>query len=84
MKDGMPNICLPLSFRDSIWKAGTSALDQSLYAPISKRLFNNDLRTRRLLQACDLLKQQYKVSQGKDYFLMYQKLRKQIPFKPIN
>ncbi len=61
----------------------TVALDQSSYAPIFTRLFNDDFRTRRLLQACDLLKQQYNLTRDNDYFSMYQKLRKQITFKPF-
>lgn len=63
----------------------TAAWDQSSfsYSPIFTRLFYDDLRTRRLLQACGLLKQQYNLSRDKDYFLVYQKLRKQIAIKPI-
>jgi len=62
-----------------------AAWDQSSYSysPIFTRLFHDDFRTRRLLQACNLLKQQYNLSQDKDYFLVYQKLRKQIAIKPI-
>jgi hypothetical protein len=59
------------------------ALDQSSYAPIFTRLFNDDFRTRRLLQACDVLKQQYNLTRDKDFFQMYQKLRKQIIFNPF-
>ncbi len=61
----------------------TLAFDQSSDAPINERLFGNDFRTRRILQACDLLKQQYRVSRDNDYLLMYRKLRKLIPFKPF-
>jgi hypothetical protein len=61
----------------------TVVLDRSSDAPVFTRLFNEDFRTRRLLQTCDLLKQQYNLTRDKDYLLMYQKLRKQIAFKPF-
>ena len=59
------------------------ALDLSYNGPIFTHLFRDEFRTRRLLQACDLLKQQYTASGDRDYIHMYRKLRALVPTTSI-
>jgi len=47
--------------------------------PLEQELFVDNLMTRRLLQACDLLKQYYCLTKEKDYLSVYHKLRNQVP-----
>ncbi|MCC6303314.1 MAG: hypothetical protein IT489_11025 [Gammaproteobacteria bacterium] len=54
--------------------------DQSQHAPIFTRLFRDGPQTRRMLQACDLLKEKYCLTQDNDYLDMYYKIRKDIEF----
>jgi hypothetical protein len=56
--------------------------DQSLSGRIFEPLFYPDIRTRRLLQSCDLLKGEYLASGAEEYLAMYQKLRAKISTKP--
>lgn len=57
--------------------------DQSLSAPIFTAMFPEDPRTRRLLQACDLMKSKYRESTDEDYLKMYWKLRDQIQYSNL-
>lgn len=61
-----------------------AAPDQSQCAPIFTRLFKDDSRTRRMLQACDLLKEKYSRTLEDEYLQMYQKIRKDIVFSMPN
>jgi hypothetical protein len=54
--------------------------DQSFSAPIFKRLFPNDINTRRALQACDLMKTKYIEKKDKKYLEMYWQLRADIQY----
>jgi len=54
--------------------------DQSFSAPIYKRLFPIDINTRRVLQACDLMKTKYIEKKDKKYLEMYWKLRAGIQY----
>lgn len=50
-------------------------------APIFTRLFNDDVKTRKMLQTCDLLKEKYCITKDYDFLNMYFKIRKDIDFK---
>jgi hypothetical protein len=54
--------------------------DQSLTHPIFSRLFPDDVRTRRLLITCDLLKKSYRKSFNVELLNSYWDLRKEIKF----
>ena len=56
--------------------------DQSAYRPMFENLFYTNHRTRRTLQACDLLKELYCSSGDEDYLKTYEKLKAGIPIKP--
>lgn len=56
-----------------------AALDMGDRAPMSPHMFPMDPHTRRLLLACDTLKQEYRASGDGDYLAMYRKLRGKIP-----
>lgn len=56
--------------------------DQTLTGRLFEPLFYPDIRTRRLLQTCDLLKGEYFLSGDSAYLEMYQKLRTKIRTKP--
>ena len=58
--------------------------DQSFTAPIFTRLFPDDVKTRRLLQACDLMKAKYREESEEKYLEMYRKLRCQIKYSNLN
>jgi hypothetical protein len=55
--------------------------DQSLYAPVFLRLFNDDLRTRRQLQVCDFLKERYCLTLDPECLTMYYKVRQEIEYR---
>ena len=55
--------------------------DRSQNAPIYTVLFKNDSATRRMLQACDLLKEKYCLTNNDDYLKMYYKIRNDIEFR---
>lgn len=55
--------------------------DFSQLAPIFERIFSNDPKTRRMLQTCDLLKENYCNTNDSLYLDMYKKIRAEIPFK---
>ena len=59
----------------------TLALDFGQSAPIFDQLFDNDPRTRKMLQTCDLLKERFATTQDISYLNMYIKIRKEINFK---
>jgi len=54
--------------------------DQSFTAPIFTRLFPDDVKTRRLLQACDLMKTKYREKSDEKYLEMYWKIRADIQY----
>ena len=56
-------------------------LDRSHNAPIFTRIFSDTLQTRRMLQACDLLKEKFCLSKDPDYLNAYQKIRNDIAFR---
>jgi hypothetical protein len=58
--------------------------DQSFSAPIFTRLFPNDIKTRRLLQACDLMKAKYRESKDKKYLDMYWMIRADIQYSNLS
>jgi hypothetical protein len=58
--------------------------DQSLNAPIFTRLFPDDLKTRRLLQACDLMKAKYRQTKDEQYLEMYWKVREDIVYSNLS
>ncbi len=57
--------------------------DQSLSGPIFTRLFADQGNTRQLLQACDLMKINYRRMRDRDYLRMYWKTRREIPFSNL-
>jgi hypothetical protein len=56
--------------------------DQTLTGGLFEPLFYPDIRTRRLLQTCDLLKGEYFKTSEPDYLKMYYKIREKIHTKP--
>lgn len=58
------------------------AADRSTSGQIFTRLFTDDLRTRRLLQSCDLMKLRYRETGEQSYLDMYRKLKKEIVYTP--
>lgn len=62
-------------------KYRTSSIDQSQYAPIFSRLFDNSPETRRALQTCDWLKRQFRQTQDASYLEMYHKVRQNIAYR---
>jgi hypothetical protein len=57
--------------------------DQSLTGQIFTRLFPNDIKTRRLLQSCDLMKSKFRETSDKKFLDMYWALRKDIKYSNI-
>ncbi len=57
--------------------------DQSLSGPIFEHLFNPDIRTRKMLQTCDTLKQLYTSTGDKEFLNVYEKTRSAIHVKPV-
>ena len=57
------------------------SLDQSHTAPIFSRIFSDTPRTRRMLQTCDLLKEQFCLTADTDFLRAYKKIRHDIPFR---
>lgn len=60
------------------------SIDQSFSAPIFTRLFPDDLETRRLLQACDLLKIKFREKADEEYLKMYWRIRGDIIYSNLN
>lgn len=60
-----------------------AAIDLSADAPLTPYLFEIDPRTRRRLQACDVLKQAYCASVDQDYLSAYRKLRALVPVREL-
>jgi hypothetical protein len=58
--------------------------DQSFSAPIFTRLFPDDIKTRRLLQVCDLMKAKYRESKDKKYLDMYWSIRADIQYSNLS
>jgi hypothetical protein len=58
--------------------------DQSFSAPIFTRLFPDDVKTRRLLQACDLMKTKYRESKDERYLEMYWRIRGDIQYSNLS
>lgn len=56
--------------------------DQSYSRPLFTHLFQDDLRTRKTLQACDVLKESFVNSGDADFLNAYLKLKASIPIKP--
>ena len=56
------------------------SLDQIQDQELFFRLFKNDVRTRNMLQTCDLLKEQYCRTGDKNFLDMYYRVRKDIDF----
>jgi hypothetical protein len=46
------------------------------------RLFDNDIKTRKLLQACELMKAKYREKNDIKYLNMYWSIRADIKMKP--
>lgn len=63
-------------------KFNVIAPDQSAYRPMFENLFYTNHRTRRTLQACDLLKEQFCATGDETYLNAYYKLKASIPIKP--
>lgn len=59
----------------------TLAFDFGQSAPIFDQLFDNNPKTRKMLQTCDLLKEKYVTTQDESYLNMYLKIRNEINFK---
>jgi hypothetical protein len=59
-------------------------LDQSFSAPIFTRLFPDDVKTRKLLQTCDLMKAKYLESKDEKYLEMYWRIRKDIQYSNLS
>ncbi|MBT8520348.1 hypothetical protein G6683_08625 [Polynucleobacter paneuropaeus] len=59
----------------------TLAYDFGQSAPIFNQLFDNNPKTRKMLQACDLLKEKYADTKDEVYLEMYLKIRQDIHFK---
>jgi hypothetical protein len=59
----------------------TLAMDFGQSGPIFDQLFDSSPRTRKMLQACDLLKEQYSKTKDESYLQMYFKIRHDINFK---
>lgn len=57
------------------------APDQSATGQIFPLLFNSDFRTRRMLQACDLMKTRYRETSDAEYLRMYWKIRQGISYR---
>lgn len=57
--------------------------DQSFSARIFTRLFPDDIKTRRLLQACDLMKTKYRESKDEKYLEMYWSIRGDIQYSNL-
>lgn len=55
--------------------------DFSQSAPIFERIFSNDPKTRRMLQTCDLLKENYCNTNDASFLEMYKKIRSEIRFR---
>ena len=60
----------------------TIIADRSSNAPIFKRLFADTFQNRRLLQACDLMKQMYRTTSDPECLNMYWKLRREVDYTP--
>lgn len=58
------------------------AADRSSSGQIHTRLFQDDQRTRRMLQTCDILKLRYRETGDQDYLNMYWKVRQNIKYTP--
>jgi hypothetical protein len=58
--------------------------DQSFSAPIFTRLFPDDMKTRRLLQTCDLMKKKYRESKDETYLKMYWSIRGDIKYSNLS
>ena len=56
------------------------SLDQIQNQALFFRLFKNDVRTRNMLQTCDLLKAKYCSTKDEDFLKMYYRVRKDIDF----
>jgi hypothetical protein len=56
-------------------------IDRSYDAPVC-RLFDNDIKTRKLLQACELMKAKYREKNDIKYLNMYWSIRADIKMKP--
>jgi hypothetical protein len=56
--------------------------DQSQNRPLFSHLFHENLRTRRTLQVCDLLKERFCATGDRMYLETYSKLKADIPIKP--
>lgn len=59
----------------------TLTMDFGQSATIQSQLFDNNPRTRKMLQACDLLKEKFVTSGDESYLQMYFKIRKDIHLK---
>ena len=58
--------------------------DQSLSVPICTTLFPDDVKTRRLLQTCDLMKIKYREKKDNKYLEMYWKIRGDIQYSNLS
>lgn len=58
-----------------------STVDRSQDAPINPRLFKEDTRTRRQLQACNLLKERFTATGDEEYLRVYYKIRAGIGYQ---
>jgi hypothetical protein len=58
--------------------------DQSFSAPIFTRLFPDDVKTRRLLQVCDLMKAKYRETKDEKYLNIYWSIRRDINYSSLS
>jgi hypothetical protein len=58
--------------------------DQSLSSPIFTRLFPDDVKTRRLLQTCELMKKKYREKKDIKYLEIYREIRGDIKYSNPN
>ena len=59
----------------------TLTMDFGQFATIHDQLFDNNPRTRKILQTCDLLKEKFATSGDESYLQMYFKIRRDIQLK---
>jgi hypothetical protein len=75
IQERLPSIILSLNN----YKVLSPDFGQS--APIFDGLFDNNPRVRKMLQACDLMKEKYCITNDESYLNMYRKIRNEIKLK---
>lgn len=75
IQERLPSIILSLN------KYKVLSPDFGQSAPIFDGLFDNNPRVRKMLQACDLMKEKYCITNDESYLNMYRKIRNEIKLK---